>query len=218
MRRILIGSLALLACFLSTVQASRSLLSPRIVIDEWQPVVAATAVVGNSQLLQWPGEKMLYVETALVEATAHGTGAQVVVEISYGDDDWTLLTSFRGTAETAATTTLNGAVTAADTTVTLTDATTGDFDVKLRKWFILDPNVYANSESLKTVSNSTHVVTTAQDVQRAHVTGANCYDRVDEFVITIPKAARYARVILNNDDADCDIAFTTRLSQVTERW
>jgi len=187
------------------------------VIDDWQAVVAATMVAGTAKDISGKKDVLLYVEAALVEAVAHGTGVQIIVETSQEDDNWVELTKFRGTAETAATTTINDAAAAAgDSTITLTDATTGDFDVKARKWFILEAT-YANSESVKTISNATHVVTLAQDMIRAHTNGASCYDRVDEWQIAIPDNAKWVRVLANNDDADCDIAFTSRIGWVNAR-
>ena len=187
------------------------------VVDNWQAVVAASMTAGSAKDLSNMRDVLLYIEAALVEAVAHGTGVQVLVEISYADDDWVLLTSFRGTAETAGTTTINDATAeAGDSTITLTDATTADFDEKGRKWFILEAT-YANSESVKTISNAAHVVTLAQDLIRDHTNGANVYDRVDEWVVAIPDGAAYVRVLVNNDDADCDVAFTSRIGWVDAR-
>lgn len=183
-------------------------------IDAWQEVVEGTLAVGNADSISDSYATVLYVEVALTDANAH-SGCTVIIEVSYADDNWMKLTEFVGTAETAATTTINdGAVTAGDTTITLTDATTGDFDVPGRKWFILDGTV-GNSESVKTVVNAVHTVTLCQDLLRNHADSLNVYDRVDEWVISIPFGASYVRTLINNTDADCDVHFTTRISKVT---
>jgi len=184
-------------------------------IDAWQPVVAGTLVEGAAKDISDAFEALLYIEVALVEAVAH-SGAEIIVEVSYGDDNWMLLTTFLGTAETPATTTLNdAAANAGDSSLTLTDATTGDFDVPGRKWFILD-GTYANSESVKTNINAVHTVTLCQDLLRSHANGLSVYDRVDEWCVALPNAASYVRALINNTDADCDVAFTTRISKITD--
>ena len=186
------------------------------VIDAWDTATLTAGLmrVGAAYDLSGSYDAILYIEVAMVEAVAH-SGVQVIVEVSYGDDEWVQLVSFTGTGETPATTTINdAAVTAGDTTITLTDATTGDFDVVGRKWFIQDGTI-ANSESVRTRSNSVHTITLCQDLLRSHANSLNVYDRVDEWVVRVPFAASYVRVLVNNVDADCDVASTTRISKVT---
>ena len=184
------------------------------VIDAWQAVTAGTLAVGNAKDVSDSYDSLLYIEVALIEAVAQ-SGCDVIVEISYADDEWVQLTTFRGTAETPATTTINdGAVTAGDTTITLTDATTGDFDVPGRKWFIKDGTI-GNSEAVRTQVNAVHTVTLCQDLIRSHADSLDVYDRVDEWVIPLPLAASQVRTSINDTDADADVAFTTRISKVT---
>lgn len=181
-------------------------------IDSWQPVVAGTMVVGDSLDTSRHYSCLLYIETALVEAVAHGTGVEVIIEVSYADADWNTLTTFRGTIETAAASTTSGAVTDANTVIDVTDPNTGDFDVIGRKWFILD-STYANSESVKTNSlGALLAVTLTSAIQRSHVTGVAVYDRVDDWVVSIPDEVGRVRILVNNDDSDCDVAFTSRAS------
>jgi hypothetical protein len=183
-------------------------------IDAWQKVDAGTLTVGNADAINDSFETALYIEAALTDTDA-SDGIEIIVEVSYADDNWVALTTLKGTAETAATTTINdGTVTAGDTTITLTDATTGDFDVPGRKWFIVDGTV-ANSESVRTVVNAVHTVTLCQDLLRNHADSLNVYDRVDEWVIEIPFAAAQVRVLYNNVDADADYHVTMRISKVT---
>ena len=105
----------------------------------------------------------------------------------------------------------DAAATAGDTTITLTDATTGDYDVPGRKWFIQDDTV-ANSETVRTVVNATQTVTLCQDLIRSHADSLIVSDRVDEWVVAIPMAVSYVRTLINNTDADASIHFTTRIS------
>ena len=183
-------------------------------IDEWQSLAAATLGEGNAENISLSYSTLLYIEVALTTAAAQD-GVEVIVEISYGDDDWMKLTSFKGTAETPATTTLNdAAATAGDSTITLTDATTGDFDVPGRKWFIVDGTV-ANSESVKTKSNAVHTVTLCQDLMRSHADELNVWDRVDEWVVKIPFGASYVRTLVNNTDGDSTVHWRTYCSKVS---
>jgi len=184
-------------------------------IDAWAAITAATAREGAAHDVSASYNSLLYIEVALGEAVAHA-GYGIYVEVSYGDDDWVLLCGpFSGTIETAATTTINdAAANAGDSTITLTDATTGDFDIVGRKWFILEGTV-GNSESVRTKSQAANVVTLFQDMIRNHTNGANVYDRVDEWCIEIPFAPSQVRVLIDNTDADCDIYSTTRISKVT---
>jgi len=215
MRHKMILAALALVLFVAPVFAQPTKTTAIDTVDAWQAVVAATAVVGNAKDVSASYGTILYVEIALTEAVAHGTGSMFIVEVSYADDEWVQMSRHRGTIETAGTTTINdGSVTAGDTTVTLTDATTADFDVPGRKWFIKDGTI-ANSETVRTVVNAVHTVTIAQDLIRSHANGLNVYDRVDEWIIAIPFAVSQIRVIAINDDADCDMAFTTRVSQVT---
>lgn len=184
-------------------------------VDAWQAVTQATLVVGNADSVSDSYATVLYIEVALTDSDPQA-GCDVIVEVSYADDNWMQLTTFRGTAETPALTDLDeaGGAVAGETTVTLTDATTGDYDVPGRKWFILDGTV-GNSESVRTVINSTHTVTLCQDILRNHADAQVTTDRVDEWVISIPFGVAYVRTLINNTDADAGVHFTTRISKVT---
>ena len=183
------------------------------VVDAWQAVTAANMAVGSVADLSDSYNSIMYIETAAVETVAHGTGTQVIVEVSYADDEWTTLTTFRGTAETGDKSPINVDATAADGTIAIISSA-GDFDTVGRKFLIKDATI-GNSEAVRTKSATTVIITLAQDLIRAHLTTAICYDRVDDFVVSLPTAAAKARLLVNNDDADCDIAFTSRISKVT---
>ncbi|MBU1173539.1 MAG: hypothetical protein KKD44_28560, partial [Proteobacteria bacterium] len=143
-------------------------------------------------------------------------GCNVIVEISYADDLWMQLTAFKGTAETPATTDVNDASsTAGDAYLILTDSATGDFDIPGRKWFVLDGTV-ANSESVRTQSNANpDTVTLCQDTLKSHVDTTPVWDRVDEWIISIPFGAAYVRVLINNTDANAGVHFHSFISLVT---
>lgn len=182
-------------------------------IDAWQAVTAGTLVVGTSKSVSDSYSAVLYIETAYIEADATD-GVEIMIEVSYGDDDWMLLTIVKGTAETPVTTTTVGAVTDANSVIDLTDSATGAFDVVGRKWFIKDGTI-GNSESVRTKANAANAVTLCSGIMRSHASGVNVYDRVDEWVIQIPVGVAYVRTLCNNVDATCDCAFTSRISKVT---
>lgn len=195
------------------VQAAPTMTTSIDEIDAWAIVGSATIREGTADQISDSYKTILYIEVALIEATAQD-GVTVIVEVSYADDNWMELISFTGTAETAATTTLSTEEVSGQTVLSLTDAATGDFDIIARKWFIKDGTI-GNSESVKTKSVATNDVTVLQDTLRLHATATNVYDRVDEWVVNIPFGVAWVRVLINNTDADSDVASTTRISKVT---
>ena len=182
-------------------------------IDEWQSVAVSTLVVGNAENISNSYQTKVYLEIPYSHDNDQ-SGVDVIVEISYADDNWVELTRFTTPQDNPATTTLDGQANATEDTISLVDAGTGDFDVPARKWFIVDGTV-ANSESVKTEVEADDDVDIAQDLIRTHATGLNVYDFVFEKIISIPMPAAYVRVLINNTDADATIHFTTRVSKVT---
>ena len=184
-------------------------------VDSWQAVAAGTLVTGNADSISDSYKTILYIEVALTSTNAQA-GCDVIIEVSYADDNWMKLVEFGGTAETPAVTDVNDATsTAGDAYLILTDSATGDFDVPGRKWFVLDGTV-GNSESVRTQSNANpDTVTLCQDTLRNHVDTTPVWDRVDEWVISIPFGVAYVRTLINNTDADAGVHFTTRISKAT---
>lgn len=185
-------------------------------MDAWQSLAVASMAVGNAEDISGSYNTIVYIEVALTHANAQA-GVDVEIEISYADDDWrNFWGPVKGTAETPGADDLDegGGAAPADPTITLTDATTDDFDVIGRRWFIIHGTV-ANSESVRTASIAGNVVTLTQDLMRAHVDAQVVWDRVDEWSIAIPTAAAYVRVIINNTDADATIHWRSYCSKVT---
>jgi len=186
------------------------------VVDAWQAVAVSSIMRGTPFALAGNRDTLINVEVAYTSANANALGPLLEIYLSpTGVGDWKLLTSLRGTAETAATTTVNDAtVVAGDTTITLTDATTGDFDVKGRKWYIKDATI-GNSESVITRSNAAHVVTLLNPLVRSHANGLNVYDRVVDFLpIPIPDSSGFGMVVVNNDDADCTLDARSYITRI----
>ena len=185
-------------------------------IDAWQSLAVATMAVGNAEDISGSYATIVYIEVALTNTNAQ-SGVDVEIEISYADDDWrNFWGPVKGTAETPGADDLDegGGASPGDATITLTDATTDDFDIIGRRWFIIHGTV-ANSESVRTASIAGNVVTLTQDLMRAHVDAQVVWDRVDEWSVAIPLAASYVRVIINNTDADATIHWRSYCSKVT---
>lgn len=185
-------------------------------LDAWQKADAGKLTEGTADAISDSYETLLYIEVALTDTDAQA-GCTVIVEVSYADDNWMKLTEFTGTAETPGADDINDTPSAGESTITLTDCTADDFDVVGRKWFILDGTV-GNSESVRTKSadsGSPDTVTLCQDLLRSHSDAVVVWDRVDEWVVSIPLGASYVRTLINNTDADADVHFTTRISKVT---
>lgn len=199
-----------------TAQAALTKTTVFDTIDAWQSLAVATMAVGNAEDISGSYSTIVYIEVALTNANAQ-SGVSVEVEISYADDDWrTFWGPFTGTVETPGADDLDegGGATAGDPTITLTDATTDDFDIIGRRWFIIHGTV-ANSESVRTASIAGNVVTLTQDLMRNHLDAQIVWDRVDEWPVIIPFAASYVRVIVNNTDADATIHWRSYCSKVT---
>ena len=195
------------------VQAAPTMTTSIDEIDAWQLVSGGAVGEGNADQISDSYATILYIEVALIEAVAQD-GVTVLVEVSYADDNWMKLFEVKGTAETAATTTTSVEEVAGQTVLSLTDATTGDFDIVGRKWFMKDGTI-GNSESVRTKSVATNDVTVLQDILRTHASGISVFDRVDEWVVNVPFGVAWVRVLVNNTDADCDVASTTRISKVS---
>lgn len=194
------------------IQAALNITSATL--DEWQNLQGGELAVGKALDISGSYGTIVYIEVALTDANAYD-GIEIGIEISDANDQWMLMSPgfMKGTAETPAITDLDesGGATAGDTTITLTDGTTGEFDLPGRKFFILHGTV-AQSESVRCKSSSTHVITLCQDLTDDHVDTELCTDRVDEWTIPIPLGVGYMRVLVNNVDAADAVHWMSRVS------
>lgn len=225
-RRVITGALVavvlLIVCYTGVcVYAALTKTTALDIVDDWQAVTAGTMVVGTAQALSSSYSTILYLESGYIEADATD-GIEYTIEVSYAAENWVALTTVKGTAETPDVDDVNDASSeAGDAYLILTDAVTGDFDVVGRKILIWEAGTPANSESVRVKSKGVTVDTDFDTLQLASPTLRNhadtiaVYDRVDEWVISIPFGASQVRVLANNVDATCDCAFTSRVSQVS---
>lgn len=181
-------------------------------LDPWQLVVGATLDVGAAGDISDSYDTLLYLEIAYADAQTQD-GVDVSIEVSYGDDNWTLLTKpFTTPLRATETSTLDGAVFNTDVNILLIDGS--KFDKNGQKWFIED-STPADSESVRTKDSTVHDISICKDLLRGHDTGTSVWDVVYEYIIPIPAGFAYVRVLINNTDADADIYYTTRISKVT---
>ncbi len=213
MKRIILSIIFLLILCVSVAFAALTKTTSIIVLDDWQQVDAGDLTIGNAGNISDSYETLLYLEIPYIAGAAQD-GVEVSIEVSHGDDDWTLLTpvftTFAGVIQDTEDT--NGGVTAGDTTVTLTDAS--DFGTPGQKIFIQD-STPANSESVRIKSEAADVVTLCHDLLRNHADATPVWEFVYEGRFSIPAAFAFVRVLINNVDANADIYYTTRISKVT---
>jgi len=221
MKRIILALTLLLILFIQPLPGAITKTTVVTVQDDWQALGAGLLAVGNAvdenaENISNSYQTKLYLEIAYTDAQAQA-GVDVLVEISYADDNWVLYRRFTTTGDTPATTqTADNPLAAGSIAVELDDSATGDFDVPGRKWFIIDGTLVKNSESVKTqVDDLADEVTLVQDTLREHAVNSNCWDFVFEKTISIPMAAAQVRVLINNTDLNADIHWTTRVSKVT---
>ncbi len=214
MKRVRLAILFLLILLCSIAFAALTKTTSIVVLDAWQSVASGTLTTGSAGDIQLSYDTILYLEIAYADAATQD-GVGVSIEVSYGDDDWTLLTqpfTTPSASSQSGTITLDGAVGAGDTVIALSDASA--YSTPAQKWFIVDGTV-ANSESVRTKSAAANNVTLCHDVLRGHGPGLSVFVGVHDYIIPIPAAFAYVRVLINNTDADADVHFTTRISKVT---
>lgn len=197
-----------------TAQAALTMTTSFDTIDAWQSLAVASLAVGNSEDVS-DYAALLYIEVALAHANAQD-GVTVIVEVSYATgDDWMQLVEFKGTAETPGIDDVNDTPLAGETTITLTDMVTDDFDVIGRRWFILDTTV-AESEVVRTKSiGASDTVTLCQDLKYTHADAELVTDRVDQWIVKLPFGATFVRTLINNTDADATIHWRSFVSKVS---
>ena len=209
-------SLRYLILFLILYSVARAALTKTtsiVEVDAWQSVGAGTLDVGAAGDISGSYNTILYLEIAYAD-TAAQDGVDVTVEVSYGDDNWTLLSSFTTpSGGTLISTQLSGEELEGQTVVELNDMT--DFADLGLKWFIEDDDGDEDSESVRTKAISGSNLTLCHDTLRGHDYTDNCWGIVHERIIPIPATFAYVRVLINNTDADADVFYTTRISKVT---
>ncbi len=210
MKRIQIAILILLIPLCCVAFAALTKTTSIDELDAWQEVLAGVLDVGNAGNISSSYDNILYLELAYADNdTQDGVG--ISIEVSYGDDDWTLLTKpFSTPAAVGDGSTIDGVHNAGDTLLSLVNAAA--VNTPADKFFIEDG---ASSESVRTKSEVGDDVTLCHDLQFGHANSTLIWADVYERIIPIPAGFAYVRVLINNTDANADIYYTTRLSKVT---
>ncbi len=211
MKRLRLAILLLLIPLCCVAFAALTKTTSIVEVDAWQSISAATLVVGNAGDISDSYTTIIYLEIPFTSGNAND-GVGVSIEVSYSDDNWTLLTPMFTTPDAASgpSDTIDGAVSAGGTTLDLADGTA--FVTPGQKFFIDDGG---NSESVRIKSVTAGEITLCHDFLFSHAHLTPVWPIVYERVIPIPAAFAYVRVIINNTDANADIHYTTRISKVT---
>ena len=183
------------------------------VVDPWVAVPAATLKTGAAESLSTSYSSMLYIEVCPVEDAVEQSGMDIIIEVSYADDNWTTFTTLKSSKATSNADTLNGGESAGDTAMDLTDST--GYDTKGQLWLIYDGTI-ANSEVVRTKSDNIHEITVCYNIKHDHADTTPTHTGVDHWAIELPLSAAQVRVLYNNTDANCDMAVTSRISKVTD--
>jgi len=207
----------ILLLVLITSSAHAALTKAVEAVDAWQSVANAVVAEGTTLDISPNYQSTLYIDAALITATAETVGATITVEISSaasGDSYWCALTSFGGPTGTANPEAItNNPLAAGSTTITCASTTGYALDGGWR--LILDSTV-ANSELVKQVGLSANTSITALDgTTTEHANTAVLYNIVTQYVVAIPDTAVRVRVIYNNSLGADDIAVRCRLSKIT---
>lgn len=182
--------------------------------DAWSQVNAGGFQLGSPTDIFDSYRTIVYLEIAYIDTDAQD-GVWVIIEVSYGDDNWMLLYTFQTPSGGALTSsTLYGSATAGETTIDLNEGSY--FATPGQQWFIYDGTDGEYSESVRTKSESGDTVTLCHDLIRSHVSDSVVWETVHNYALSIPPAYAYVRVLINNADSNADIIRTIRISKVTE--
>ncbi|HEB28404.1 MAG TPA: hypothetical protein ENI05_11625 [Porticoccus sp.] len=214
MKRLKLAILLLLIPLCCVAFAALTKTTSIVELDPWQAVAAATLDVGNAGDISGSYDTILYLEIAYTDTDAQD-GVEVSIEVSYGDDDWTLLAKpFTTPIGQADTTTLDGVEVAGQTVISVIDGS--NIGSPGQKWFIEDNSGNPEeSESVRTKSAAANDITICHDLIRSHADLDPVWSIVHEYILPIPASFAYVRVLINNTDANARIHYTTRLSKVT---
>ena len=180
-------------------------------LDAWQEVLAGTLDVGAAGDIHLSYDTILYLEIAYTD-NANQDGVEVSIEVSYGDDNWTLLTKpFITPSGTGENTTIDVGPSAGDSFVSVDDST--GFNTPGQKFFVSSAG--NDEETVRIKSEAGDVITLCHDFLYDHPGSTNLWGEVYEYILPIPAGFAYVRVLINNTDADADVFYTTRLSKVT---
>lgn len=212
MKRIRLSILFLLILLCSLAFAAMTKTTSIVEIDPWTEVDAGVTYAGNAGDISGSYSTLLYLEIAYTDIDIQ-SGVDVQIEVSYGDDNWTLLTSWTTPTFTGANTFLNTTAVATDTVLDTDDA--AGMDTAVGRKILIAGNEEDTNEAIRMISEVADDITLTHDLIFEHDSGNLIWNYVYDEVIPIPAAFAFVRVIIINSDANADIQFTTRISKVT---
>jgi len=177
--------------------------------DDWAAITAGAMRVGSTYDLSGSFSSMLYIDVAPIEAVAQ-VGMDIIVQVSYADQLWDTLMTFKSNAVTSTLTTLDAEAAAEQKVISVATQSedVGDY------LFIKDGTI-ANSELIIVQATAAGEYTAADDLILTHANGLGIYSDAQQWVVQLPLAAAIARVLYNNTDTDCDMASSSHVSIVT---
>lgn len=186
---------------------------------DWDQVVAGAPPATPSDInVSTVFRAGLSVTVCPIEAVANALGALVIVEGRFGsnDEDWRALYELRmgaGTANTA-----NVAVEAASAQADLIVDDASNFITPGQKFLVHNTASDIASETVRILSvaiNGNDTITLINNLQNTQQTSANVYDIVAEKLFPLPDELSTARVILINDDDDCNVLWRVDVARLT---
>lgn len=189
------------------------------VIDAWQDIASGTIVIGAAEDISGDYSAMLYIEAASIEALEQ-SGMDIIVEISYGTENWIEFTTIKTANVTLVGIDLVGDYLANDTVVEIEGGDVLAVDDPGQQWLIYKGGAggaVALSELVRTKSVTGNDVTLSSPLQQNHNdANSTAWEFAEQWTIELPFSASQVRVLYNNTDANSDMAATTRISKITD--
>ncbi len=187
------------------------------VLRDWAEIGAAvkgTISLSSDGDVSTSFEAGVMVVVCPIEAVANALGALVTVEGRFGanDEDWRDLYTLRMGAGTAKTTDVD----VESSGVTLSVTSTTDFEQAGTQFLVHDTVTPVNSELARTQTFDNDVSITLEDaLKNTQPITSDIYDIVATKYFPIPPEVKTVRIILINDDDDCDVIWRADLTQMT---
>lgn len=184
-------------------------------VGTWADLSAASGLESSAIDVSTTLDAAIVVTVCPIEAVANALGALVIVQVrtSTEDDDWHNLYEIRLGAGTA--NTIDVDQESAQDTATLFLSATANFDGLFQRFFSHHSSP-ADSQIVTGISVDTDVsIGLLDNLVHTQPNTANVYDIVAEKLLPLPQNVSTARVLIVNDDADCDVAVKIDVERMT---
>jgi hypothetical protein len=182
----------------------------------WQDIATANVVVGSAQDVSAKYSGSFSIKIARKTGTAFTSGwPNIRIEASHktsGNDGWIPLLSVQpALGSSIVNTTLNGAVSAAATTITVTSAT----NIAAGDILFLEDTATANYELVRVKSVSGTTITLEEAVTYAHASGKIVTDQAEMYFPSVDLGP-YARVRAVADNANSGQTIAVEVTMTTQ--